>query len=83
MCREITVCFPWSCCHEGVDTGPCLLGRDRLEMVVRREMVRSSCVYTTFCLLWLVQRNVLLTLVKILVSLQIIFTVSQHIYIRL
>ena len=21
MCREITVCFPWSCCHEGVDTG--------------------------------------------------------------
>merc|ERR1712141_815450 len=39
-----------------------------VRMSVSRSVVKSSCfVYTTFCLLWLVQRNVLLTLVKILI----------------
>ena len=42
------------------------------KMSLSRRVVRSSCcVYSTFCLLWLVQRNVLMTLLKIVVSINI------------
>ena len=71
------------CCH---DQSPVCWLLTSVRMSVSRSVVKSSCfVYTTFCLLWLVQRNVLLTLVKILVSLTktILCTGCYHISGRL
>ena len=49
------------------------------KMSLSRRVVRSSCcVYSTFCLLWLVQRNVLLALLKIVVSINITLTPSSQ-----